>query len=157
MCNLFFSLSCFTLPKKLIIIKKWQRECAWLNYYLLLNYLKSLPLIYSWSLIIVIKMVAKVAIKLFNLFRPSKKKLFNLQNYRTNLVLNLNLDLFFHVQTWMYIAFPVLLYAGERIFRAIRSGSYEVDILKVFDQPSLICIISGFKVSFDKFYAVWNF
>ncbi|KAI4335910.1 hypothetical protein L6164_014506 [Bauhinia variegata] len=32
--------------------------------------------------------------------------------------------------TWMYIAFPVLLYAGERIFRAVRSGFYEVDILK---------------------------
>lgn len=41
-----------------------------------------------------------------------------------------------YLQTWMYIAFPVLLYAGERIFRAIRSGSYEVDIMKVFNQTS---------------------
>jgi len=41
----------------------------------------------------------------------------------------------------MYIAFPVLLYTGERIFRAFRSGSYEVDILKVFDQPFLFSTI----------------
>ncbi|TXG51598.1 hypothetical protein EZV62_024122 [Acer yangbiense] len=40
--------------------------------------------------------------------------------------------------TWMYIAIPVLLYAGERIFRAIRSGFYDVKILKVLDlNPSL--------------------
>ncbi|KAI9174599.1 hypothetical protein LWI28_019872 [Acer negundo] len=32
--------------------------------------------------------------------------------------------------TWMYIAIPVILYAGERIFRAIRSGFYDVKILK---------------------------
>lgn len=38
------------------------------------------------------------------------------------------------MQTWMYVAFPVLLYIGERAFRAIRSGFYEVDILKVFNQ-----------------------
>lgn len=31
----------------------------------------------------------------------------------------------------MYIAFPVLLYTGERIFRAVRSGYYDVKILKV--------------------------
>jgi hypothetical protein len=47
------------------------------------------------------------------------------------------------MQTWMYIAFPVLLYAGERIFRAIRSGSYEVDVMKVFDQ---------FSVSYDQIF-----
>ncbi|XP_050937029.1 respiratory burst oxidase homolog protein A-like isoform X1 [Cucumis melo] len=32
--------------------------------------------------------------------------------------------------TWMYIAVPVLLYTGERIFRAIRSCLYEVNVLK---------------------------
>ncbi|KAL5813375.1 hypothetical protein ACOSQ3_024135 [Xanthoceras sorbifolium] len=37
--------------------------------------------------------------------------------------------------TWMYIAIPVLLYAGERIFRAIRSGFYEVKILKAILYP----------------------
>ncbi|CAI8610137.1 unnamed protein product [Vicia faba] len=40
--------------------------------------------------------------------------------------------------TWMYIAFPVLLYAGERIFRAIRSGSYEVDIMKATLYPGKV-------------------
>ncbi|XP_058761419.1 respiratory burst oxidase homolog protein A-like isoform X2 [Vicia villosa] len=40
--------------------------------------------------------------------------------------------------TWMYIAFPVLLYAGERIFRAIRSGSYEVDIMKASLYPGKV-------------------
>ncbi|KAK4835067.1 hypothetical protein QYF36_004798 [Acer negundo] len=37
--------------------------------------------------------------------------------------------------TWMYIAIPVILYAGERIFRAIRSGFYDVKILKVSMYP----------------------
>ncbi|KAI4343958.1 hypothetical protein L6164_011244 [Bauhinia variegata] len=40
--------------------------------------------------------------------------------------------------TWMYIAFPVLLYAGERIFRAVRSGFYEVDILKASLYPGKV-------------------
>ncbi|GAU36031.1 hypothetical protein TSUD_208000 [Trifolium subterraneum] len=40
--------------------------------------------------------------------------------------------------TWMYIAFPVLLYAGERIFRAIRSGSYEVDVMKASLYPGKV-------------------
>ncbi|KAL2321514.1 hypothetical protein Fmac_025893 [Flemingia macrophylla] len=52
--------------------------------------------------------------------------------------------------TWMYIAFPVLLYAGERIFRAIRSGSYEVDILKASLYPGKVLYLkmqkpAGFK------------
>jgi respiratory burst oxidase len=38
----------------------------------------------------------------------------------------------------MYIAFPVLLYAGERIFRAIRSGSYEVDVMKASLYPGKV-------------------
>ena len=56
----------------------------------------------------------------------------------------------------MYIAFPVLLYAGERIFRAVRSGSYEVDILKVFDLINFQSTIHEnncfkFSVSLDNF------
>ncbi|TKY55030.1 Respiratory burst oxidase-like protein F [Spatholobus suberectus] len=52
--------------------------------------------------------------------------------------------------TWMYIAFPVLLYAGERIFRVIRSGSYEVDILKASLYPGKVLYLKmqkpeGFK------------
>ncbi|GLJ36981.1 hypothetical protein SUGI_0748790 [Cryptomeria japonica] len=37
--------------------------------------------------------------------------------------------------TWMYIAVPVCLYAGERILRAFRSGYYNVRILKVAIYP----------------------
>ncbi|KAK6263171.1 hypothetical protein QUC31_008987 [Theobroma cacao] len=37
--------------------------------------------------------------------------------------------------TWMYLAVPVLLYAGERILRFFRSGSYTVRILKVAIYP----------------------
>ncbi|XP_021888434.1 respiratory burst oxidase homolog protein F-like [Carica papaya] len=33
--------------------------------------------------------------------------------------------------TWMYLAIPILLYAGERTLRFFRSGSYTVQILKV--------------------------
>ncbi|PPD72471.1 hypothetical protein GOBAR_DD30619 [Gossypium barbadense] len=40
--------------------------------------------------------------------------------------------------TWMYIAIPVLLYAGERITRAIRSGFSEVEILKVSLYPGKV-------------------
>ncbi|KAH9722198.1 Respiratory burst oxidase2 [Citrus sinensis] len=32
----------------------------------------------------------------------------------------------FEKTTWMYIAVPVLLYAGERIYRVVRSGIYEI-------------------------------
>ncbi|KAF8389943.1 hypothetical protein HHK36_024462 [Tetracentron sinense] len=40
--------------------------------------------------------------------------------------------------TWMYIAIPVLLYAGERIVRAIRSGSYDVEVLKATIYPGKV-------------------
>ncbi|XP_056175295.1 respiratory burst oxidase homolog protein A-like [Syzygium oleosum] len=40
--------------------------------------------------------------------------------------------------TWMYIAFPVLLYMGERIFRAVRSAFYEVEILKANVYPGKV-------------------
>ncbi|XP_042496766.1 respiratory burst oxidase homolog protein A-like [Macadamia integrifolia] len=40
--------------------------------------------------------------------------------------------------TWMYIAFPVLLYLWERIFRAIRSGLYNVEILEANTYPSQV-------------------
>ncbi|KAI9088376.1 hypothetical protein K1719_029825 [Acacia pycnantha] len=43
--------------------------------------------------------------------------------------------------TWMYVAVPVLLYIGERIFRAIRSGFYEVDILKANLYPGKVLLL----------------
>lgn len=58
----------------------------------------------------------------------------------------------------MYIAFPVLLYFGERIFRAIRSGFYEVDILKVHGQNSLfsqLCMKTKFKFLFLLFLSMF--
>jgi len=63
----------------------------------------------------------------------------------------------------MYIAFPVLLYTGERIFRAFRSGSYEVDILKVFDQlfPFSTNFVKSVGLKFCKKFMVqpkiWKF
>ncbi|KDP26234.1 hypothetical protein JCGZ_22480 [Jatropha curcas] len=33
--------------------------------------------------------------------------------------------------TWMYVAFPIMLYTGERFVRAIRSGFYDAKILKL--------------------------
>lgn len=35
------------------------------------------------------------------------------------------------LQTWMYLAVPVVLYACERLIRAFRSGIKPVKILKV--------------------------
>ncbi|XP_043705777.1 respiratory burst oxidase homolog protein A-like [Telopea speciosissima] len=40
--------------------------------------------------------------------------------------------------TWMYIAFPVLLYLWERIFRAIRSGLYHVETLEAKTYPGKV-------------------
>ncbi|XP_031253692.1 respiratory burst oxidase homolog protein A-like [Pistacia vera] len=40
--------------------------------------------------------------------------------------------------TWIYIAIPVLLYAGERIFRAVRSRFYEIEVLKVSFYPGKV-------------------
>lgn len=35
------------------------------------------------------------------------------------------------LQTWMYIAVPLLLYAGERTLRSVRAVGSNVDVLKV--------------------------
>ncbi|KAH7528865.1 hypothetical protein FEM48_Zijuj05G0123200 [Ziziphus jujuba var. spinosa] len=40
--------------------------------------------------------------------------------------------------TWMYIAIPVLTYMGERILRAVRSGCFEVEILKASFYPGKV-------------------
>ncbi|XP_062030403.1 respiratory burst oxidase homolog protein A-like isoform X1 [Rosa rugosa] len=52
--------------------------------------------------------------------------------------------------TWMYIAIPVLLYTGERVFRAMRSGFYEVEMLKASIHPGKVVSLKlhkpkGFK------------
>ncbi|CAK9324129.1 unnamed protein product [Citrullus colocynthis] len=47
--------------------------------------------------------------------------------------------------TWMYIAVPVLLYAGERILRFFRSGSYSVQIQKVAIYPGNVLQLQMFK------------
>ncbi|KAL7122926.1 hypothetical protein ACP275_01G074700 [Erythranthe tilingii] len=41
----------------------------------------------------------------------------------------------YKMTTWMYIAIPVLLYAGERILRYFRSGFHSVRLLKVAIYP----------------------
>lgn len=41
------------------------------------------------------------------------------------------IDYGFMLQTWMYLSVPVILYAGERTLRALRSGNYSVRLLKV--------------------------
>ncbi|KAI3693653.1 hypothetical protein L1987_76601 [Smallanthus sonchifolius] len=47
--------------------------------------------------------------------------------------------------TWMYLAFPVLLYAGERILRFFRSGSYNVRIRKVAIYPGNVLTLQMSK------------
>ncbi|CAN1296738.1 Respiratory burst oxidase homolog protein F [Linum perenne] len=44
----------------------------------------------------------------------------------------------FEKTTWMYIAFPVMLYAGERIWRAVRSDSYNVEVLQASMLPGKV-------------------
>ncbi|KAM0059961.1 putative NAD(P)H oxidase (H(2)O(2)-forming) [Helianthus debilis subsp. tardiflorus] len=47
--------------------------------------------------------------------------------------------------TWMYLAFPVLLYAGERTLRFLRSGSYTVRLLKVAIYPGNVLTLKMSK------------
>ncbi|KAJ0431271.1 putative NAD(P)H oxidase (H(2)O(2)-forming) [Helianthus annuus] len=47
--------------------------------------------------------------------------------------------------TWMYLAFPALLYAGERTLRFFRSGSYTVRLLKVAIYPGNVLTLQMSK------------
>ncbi|CAN1188492.1 Respiratory burst oxidase homolog protein F, partial [Linum perenne] len=44
----------------------------------------------------------------------------------------------FEKTTWMHNAFPVMLYAGERIWRAIRSDSYNAEVLQASMFPGKV-------------------
>lgn len=48
-------------------------------------------------------------------------------------------------QTWMYLAVPILLYACERLIRALRSGYKTVRILKVHFNDTDTIIIYKFN------------
>ncbi|CAA0812127.1 Respiratory burst oxidase homolog protein F [Striga hermonthica] len=47
--------------------------------------------------------------------------------------------------TWMYLAVPVILYAGERILRFFRSGFYSVRLLKVAIYPGNVLTLQMSK------------
>ncbi|KAK7818448.1 respiratory burst oxidase homolog protein A [Quercus suber] len=47
--------------------------------------------------------------------------------------------------TWMYLAIPVLMYAGERTLRFFRSGSYTVHLLKVAIYPGNVLALQMSK------------
>ncbi|XP_074282570.1 respiratory burst oxidase homolog protein F-like [Silene latifolia] len=49
--------------------------------------------------------------------------------------------------TWMYLAFPVLLYAGERTMRLLRSSLYRVRLLKVAIYPGNVLMLQMSKPS----------
>ncbi|GAB4834487.1 hypothetical protein Ancab_032743 [Ancistrocladus abbreviatus] len=51
----------------------------------------------------------------------------------------------YHKTTWMYIAVPVLLYAGERTLRFFRSGLYTVRLLKVAIYPGNVLTLQMSK------------
>ncbi|XP_073120729.1 respiratory burst oxidase homolog protein A-like isoform X1 [Henckelia pumila] len=53
--------------------------------------------------------------------------------------------------TWMYLAVPVLLYAGERILRFFRSGFYSVRLLKVAIYPGNVLTLQMSKPSQFKY------
>jgi respiratory burst oxidase len=54
-------------------------------------------------------------------------------------------DPWYKKTTWMYIAIPVLLYAGERTLRFFRSGSYTVRLLKVAIYPGNVLTLQMSK------------
>ncbi|WOL14460.1 hypothetical protein Cni_G23240 [Canna indica] len=47
--------------------------------------------------------------------------------------------------TWMYLAVPILIYAGERIFRSIRSEIYDVGILEATVYPGKVVSLKLMK------------
>ncbi|CAL9135190.1 unnamed protein product [Musa textilis] len=47
--------------------------------------------------------------------------------------------------TWMYIAIPVLIYAGERMFRTIRSEIYNVQVVKATIYPGKVLSLKLMK------------
>ncbi|THU46572.1 hypothetical protein C4D60_Mb09t06350 [Musa balbisiana] len=47
--------------------------------------------------------------------------------------------------TWMYIAIPVLIYAGERMFRTIRSEIYNVEVVKATIYPGKVLSLKLMK------------
>ncbi|WJX60267.1 hypothetical protein P8452_45495 [Trifolium repens] len=50
-----------------------------------------------------------------------------------------------HQTTWMYLAIPILLYAGERTLRFFRSGFYTVRIIKVAIYPGNVLTLQMSK------------
>ncbi|KAM7259371.1 hypothetical protein ACFE04_015112 [Oxalis oulophora] len=54
-------------------------------------------------------------------------------------------DQWYKKTTWMYIAVPVLLYAGERTLRFFRSGLYTVKLLKVAIYPGNVLTLQMSK------------
>lgn len=62
-------------------------------------------------------------------------------------------DISFHcrLQTWMYLAVPVLLYACERLIRAFRSGYKTVRILKVYIYTLTLCFFVCLPRKFTNF------
>ncbi|KAJ6799648.1 putative respiratory burst oxidase-like protein A [Iris pallida] len=54
-------------------------------------------------------------------------------------------DVWYRKTTWMYLSVPVLLYAGERILRALRSGYYSVRLLKVAIYPGNVLTLQMSK------------
>ncbi|KAJ4954922.1 hypothetical protein NE237_011705 [Protea cynaroides] len=57
------------------------------------------------------------------------------------------IKLWWEKTTWMYIAIPVLLYAGERTLRLFRSGFYPVRLLKVAIYPGKVLTLQVSKPS----------
>ncbi|XP_010676396.2 respiratory burst oxidase homolog protein A [Beta vulgaris subsp. vulgaris] len=53
----------------------------------------------------------------------------------------------YKMTTWMYIAIPVLIYAGERTLRFFRSGLYSVRLLKVAIYPGNVLTLQMSKPS----------
>ncbi|GMH09363.1 hypothetical protein Nepgr_011204 [Nepenthes gracilis] len=51
----------------------------------------------------------------------------------------------YHKTTWMYLAVPMLLYAGERILRFFRSGMFSVRLLKVAIYPGNVLTLQMSK------------
>lgn len=71
----------------------------------------------------------------------------NVDDLLRNLMFGFNLLRDLNVQTWMYIAVPVLLYCGERTLRAFRAGNYTVNIVKVMRFLLQICNFLVLSVS----------
>lgn len=62
----------------------------------------------------------------------------------------------FSLQTWMYVAVPMLAYTSERIL-TLYDRNYKVDIIKVTTIDNISWFLTSVQQEFQLIFLIWNF